>query len=98
MENENIDLEHPPIQIIEVATKTLEEKNCPLKEQHDHIDVYILDEQIDADIADEHNDADIQVSDNMLLKKLMIQKFLKIEKRLKWLMRIVMKWFIKSWI
>ena len=44
MEKENIDLEHPPIQIIDVGTKTLEEKNCPLKEQRDQVDVDILDE------------------------------------------------------
>ena len=50
MEKENIDLEHQPIQIIEVGTKTLEEKSCLLKEQHDRIDVDILDEQIDANI------------------------------------------------
>ena len=60
MGKENIDLEHQPIQIIEVGTKTLEEKSCPLKEQHDRIDVDILDEQIDANIWDEHSDANIQ--------------------------------------
>ena len=60
MEKENTDLEHQPIQITKAYTKILEEKICLLKEQPDHIDADILDEQIDADIPDEHSDADIQ--------------------------------------
>ena len=57
MEKENIDLKHQPIQ---TTKEILEEKSCLLKEQPDHIDVDILDEQVDADIPDEHSDADIQ--------------------------------------
>ena len=60
MKKENIDLEHQLIQIIEVGTKTLQEKSYPLKEQYDHIDVDILDRQIDANIPNEHSDVDIQ--------------------------------------
>ena len=60
MEKENIDLEHQPIQITEACIETLEEKSCPLKEEPDHIDADIPDEQIDVDIANEHSDGDIQ--------------------------------------
>ena len=50
MEKENTDLKHQLIQITEAYTEKLEEKSCLLKEQPDHIDVDIPDEQIDADI------------------------------------------------